>query len=169
MNISNGTPPRILSRLTCWTAPRPPSLGLGGWLQAAPAFLLALLLAGCGTLPQQVERPESAALKPSPDSPLVRIAQDSIPSPGLSGFRLMPVGVYALDTRIQLARRAKHSLDLQYYLIQNDATGRLLLRNVRDAALRGVRVRLLVDDLYTTGGDELFIGLAAFPNVEVRL
>jgi putative cardiolipin synthase len=40
---------------------------------------------------------------------------------------------------------------------------------VRDAALRGVRVRLLVDDLYTTGGDELFIGLAAFPNVEVRL
>ena len=81
----------------------------------------------------------------------------------------MPVGVYALDTRIQLARRAKHSLDLQYYLIQNDATGRLLLRNVRDAALRGVRVRLLVDDLYTSGGDPLFIGISAFPNVEVRL
>ena len=40
---------------------------------------------------------------------------------------------------------------------------------MRDAALRGVRVRLLVDDLYTIGGDELFIGLAAFPNVEVRL
>jgi len=126
-------------------------------------------LAGCGTLPQQVERPASAALKPSPDSPLVRIAQASIPSPELSGFRLMPIGVYALDTRIQLARRAKHSLDLQYYLIQNDATGRLLLRNVRDAALRGVRVRLLVDDLYTSGGDPLFIGLSAFPNVEVRL
>ena len=32
-----------------------------------------------------------------------------------------------------------------------------------------MRVRLLVDDLYTIGGDELFIGLAAFPNVEVRL
>jgi putative cardiolipin synthase len=130
---------------------------------------VALLLAGCGTLPPQVERPESAALKPSLDSPLVRIAQASIPSPELSGFRLMPVGVYALDTRIQLARRAKHSLDLQYYLIQNDATGRLLLRNVRDAALRGVRVRLLVDDLYTSGGDPLFIGISAFPNVEVRL
>ncbi|OLC65875.1 MAG: phospholipase [Betaproteobacteria bacterium 13_1_40CM_4_64_4] len=131
--------------------------------------MAALLLAGCGTLPQQVERPETAALKPAPDSPLVRIAQASIPSPELSGFRLMPVGVYALDTRIQLARRAKHSLDLQYYLIQNDATGRLLLRNVRDAALSGVRVRLLVDDLYTSGGDPLFIGLSAFPNVEVRL
>jgi len=140
-----------------------------GRLRPAPAFLAALLLAGCGTLPPQVERPQSAALKPSLDSPLVRIAQASIPSPELSGFRLMPVGVYALDTRIQLARRAKHSLDLQYYLIQNDATGRLLLRNVRDAALRGVRVRLLVDDLYTSGGDPLFIGISAFPNVEVRL
>ena len=63
----------------------------------------------------------------------------------------------------------QHSLDVQYYLIQNDRTGRLLLRNLRDAARRGVRVRLLVDDLYTTGGDALFVGLAAFPNVEVRL
>ena len=81
----------------------------------------------------------------------------------------MPLGAYSLDARIQLARRAKHSLDVQYYLIQNDATGRLLLRNLRDAALRGVRVRLLVDDLYTSGGDPLFIGLTAFPNVEVRL
>ncbi len=172
MKISNGIPPRILSRLTCPAAPGPraPSLWLElGRLRPAPAFLAALLLAGCGTLPPQVERPQAAALKPSLDSPLVRIAQASIPSPELSGFRLMPVGVYALDTRIQLARRAKHSLDLQYYLIQNDATGRLLLRNVRDAALRGVRVRLLVDDLYTSGGDPLFIGISAFPNVEVRL
>ena len=81
----------------------------------------------------------------------------------------MPMGFYSLDARIELAQRATKSLDLQYYLIQNDMTGRLLLRNVRDAALRGVRVRLLVDDLYTAGGDPLFIGLAAFPNVEVRL
>src|SRR5205823_2373535 len=56
-----------------------------------------------------------------------------------------------------------------YYLIQNDMTGRLLMRNLRDAALRGVRVRLLVDDLYTTGGDEMFRTFAAFENVEVRL
>ena len=135
----------------------------------ALALLAALGLAGCGTLPREVERPPSSALKPSPDSALVQIAQASIPAPDLSGFRLMPHGFYSLDARIELARRARHSLDLQYYHIHNDKTGHLLLRNVRDAALRGVRVRLLVDDLYTTGGDELFIGLAAFPNVEVRL
>ena len=144
----------------------PRSLGQRG---VAVAFLAALLLAGCGSLPQRVEQPASAALKPSPDSPLVRIAQASIPAPEQSGFRLMPLGVYSLDARIQLAHRARFSLDVQYYLIQNDKTGRLLLRNLRDAALRGVRLRLLVDDLYTSGGDALFIGLAAFPNVEVRL
>jgi len=81
----------------------------------------------------------------------------------------MPDGFYSLDARIQLARRARYSLDVQYYLIQDDRTGRLVMRNLRDAALRGVRVRLLVDDLYTAGADPMFRGLAAFPNVEVRL
>ncbi len=81
----------------------------------------------------------------------------------------MPFGLFSLDARIQLAQRAHNTLDVQYYQIHNDKTGRLLLRTLRDASLRGVRVRLLVDDLYTTGGDELFRGLAAFDNVEVRL
>jgi putative cardiolipin synthase len=133
------------------------------------AFFAALALAGCGSLPQRPETPHSTALPPSTDSALVRITQVSLPAPDQTGFRLMPLGAYSLDARIQLAKRAKHSLDVQYYLIANDMTGRLLLRNLRDAALRGVRVRVLVDDLYTSGGDELFIGLTAFPNVEVRL
>jgi cardiolipin synthase C len=127
------------------------------------------LLSACGTLATRVDQPFSPALQPSADSPLVRIVQDSSPAPALTGFRLMPLGFYSLDARIQLARRARYSLDVQYYLIQNDRTGRLLMRNLRDAALRGVRVRLLVDDLYTAGGDPMFRGLAAFPNVEVRL
>jgi cardiolipin synthase C len=120
-------------------------------------------------LPQRADAPYEAALKASPDSPLAKIATSSIPSPELTGFRLMPIGVYALDTRVTLAQRARYSLDVQYYQFNNDDTGRLFIRNLRDAARRGVRVRLLVDDLYTTGGDPLFIGLAAFPNVEVRL
>ena len=128
-----------------------------------------MLTAGCGTLPTNVERPPSVALSASAQSPLAQIAQVSLPEPQLTGFRLMPLGAYSLDARVALAQRATQSLDVQYYLIQNDKTGRLLLRNVRDAARRGVRVRLIVDDLYTTGGDRLFIGLSAFPNVEVRL
>ena len=127
----------------------------------------AFLLAGCGGLPQRVDAPLSTAAKPSPESPLVRMVQASTPSPELSGLRLMPLAAYSLDARIELTRRAQYSLDIQYYLIQNDRTGRLLLRNVRDAAKRGVRVRLLIDDLYTF--DPMFVGLSAFPNVEVRL
>ena len=132
--------------------------------------LLAMaLLTACGTLPATVDRPVSTVFTPSSDSPLVRIAQASTPDPALTGFRLMPVGFYSLDARIQLANRARDSLDVQYYLIANDRTGRLVVRTLRDAALRGVRVRLLVDDLYTVGADAMFHGLATFPNVEVRL
>ncbi len=136
---------------------------------AIGALLASLLMAGCGTLPTQVARPASTTLPPASDSPLVQLAERSLPSAEATGFRLMPLGAYSLDARIQLAQRAKYSLDVQYYLIQDDKTGRLLLRNLRDAAQRGVRVRLLVDDLYTSGADPLFVGLAAFPNVEVRL
>jgi cardiolipin synthase C len=137
--------------------------------RAAAALSMSVLLAACGALPTQVDRPFSTATQPSADSPLVRIAKDSSPAPTLTGFRLMPLGFYSLDARIQLARRARYSLDVQYYQIADDRTGRLLMRNLRDASLRGVRVRLLVDDLYTVGGDLMFHDLAAFPNVEVRL
>ena len=133
------------------------------------AVLVSVLISACGTLPTKVDRPYSPAQQAPADSPLVRVAQDSSPSPTMTGFRLMPDGFYSLDTRIDLARRARDSLDVQYYLIQDDRTGRLLMRTLRDAALRGVRVRLLVDDLYTAGADPMFRGLAAFPNVEVRL
>ena len=120
-------------------------------------------------LPPRAALAPEAALAPQADSALVRIARESSPGPELTGFRLMPIGSYALDARVQLARRARHSLDAQYYQLNNDDTGRLLLRNMRDAAERGVRVRLLVDDLYTIGTDELLRSFAAFPNVEVRL
>ncbi len=131
--------------------------------------LLAVVLAACGALPERPDEPASRALPPLLDSPLARIAHESAPEPLLTGFRLMPLASYSLDARIELVRRARHSLDIQYYLIQNDRSGRLFMRKVRDAALRGVRVRLLVDDLNTVGGDSMFHGLAAFPNVEVRL
>ncbi len=138
-------------------------------LRRAALAAAAVMLTGCGMVPTRSDTAQESALPPAPASPLVKIAQASLPAPGLTGFRLMPLGSYSLDARVELAKRATRSLDLQYYQINNDRTGRLLLRQLRDAALRGVRVRLIVDDLYTSGGDALFVGLAAFPNVEVRL
>ena len=134
----------------------------------ALAALLAAL-GGCGSLPVNVGRLDTIALPIDAASPLVKIARASTPSDEQSGVRLLPLGAFSLDTRIQLAQRATRSLDVQYYQLENDRTGRLLMTTLRDAALRGVRVRLLVDDLYTTHTDELLHGLSAFPNFEVHV
>lgn len=135
-------------------------------------WLLAVLLAaltGCASLPSDVVRPPSLAIPAGTDTTLGRIAANSQPAPELSGFRLLPVAAFALDTRLQLIRRAERSVDVQYYHIADDEVGHLLLRALRDASQRGVRVRLLVDDLYTEHIDPLLLGLAAYPNIEVRL
>jgi putative cardiolipin synthase len=129
---------------------------------------VALLAAGCGTLPQDVPRTPSKPATSAADTELGRIANASTADTELSGFRLLPSGEYSLQARIELVRRAQRTLDVQYYMITNDATGRYLLRTLRDASERGVRVRLLVDDLHTAG-DPLLLGLDAYPNVEVRL
>lgn len=135
-------------------------------------FLVCMLLAclaGCATALPQVERVPTKSLKADPSSVLGAAAHDAMLAPGLSGFRPMPQGAIALDARLALIENAQVSVDLQTYLLGNDATGRLILRSLRDAALRGVRVRLLLDDFYTSGMDRLLLGLQAYPNVEIRL
>ena len=142
---------------------------IAGGLRIAGLLLVAALLGACGTLPPAGDKPASVAQAAKDDGALADIAKASTPPGELSGFRLLPLGPYALDARLQLIQRARYSLDLQYYVIEDDATGRLLLRGLRDAAARGVRVRLLVDDLFTSHTDALLRLLADHPNVEVRL
>lgn len=136
------------------------------WVAVASAWL-----AGCAGLPPPQPSAPSAAITDVADTALGQLARLRAPQEpaSLSGFRLLPEAAFAFDARISLARHAEKSLDVQYYLIQNDDVGLLLLRELREAAARGVRVRLLVDDLYTAGEDEVFSALSAFPNVEVRL
>jgi cardiolipin synthase C len=144
-----------------------------GWCAAGRRLLIACFalagLAGCAQLPDKVERPASKSAAPAFDTPLGRIAKASTQDPEQSGFRLMPTGQFALQARLELAQRAERTLDVQYYQIHNDQTGRYLLRTLRDASLRGVRVRLILDDLYTAGEDALLLALDAYPNVEIRL
>ena len=125
---------------------------------------------GCavGALPD-VERVPAPRLIAPADAPLVTIARDIALEPGFSGVWPIPEASFALDARLAMIRSATTSLDLQSYLIADDSTGRLILRELRDAARRGVRVRVLVDDLYTTDLDRLLLGLAATPNAQVRL
>lgn len=84
-------------------------------------------------------------------------------------FCLLETGRTALTARLALAERAERSLDLQYYIYRNDISGRLLTAALLHAADRGVRVRLLLDDMYVAADEAAIIGLDAHPNVEVRL
>lgn len=131
-----------------------------------------MVLAGCSTLPDEGPRTYTTALAApgAAAAPLDHLAQASMDGaePGHSGFRML-LGPAGLEVRLALMRRAQRSLDLQYYHLHDDVTGRLVLRELRDAAQRGVRVRLLLDDLYTDGLEPLLHGLGAHPNVEVRL
>ncbi len=130
--------------------------------------VLAWLSAGCMSLPDVSQRPWDPALLPQPSSPLVQLAA-AVPAGELSGFRLVGQGAEALQLRLMLIERATHAIDLQVYQFKGDTTGRALMRALGEAAARGVRVRLLLDDLYTAGDDALWLGLAAQPGIEVRL
>ena len=72
-------------------------------------------------------------------------------------------------SRIALTDHAKHSIDLQYYIFQNDATGRLLAQRLLAAADRGVRVRMLLDDVNLKDEGQMLDALDAHENIEVRL
>jgi putative cardiolipin synthase len=130
-----------------------------------------VLLGGCASLPPPEPATPEFGVSDVSGTLLARASAATLPAnePQLSGFRLLPEGPTAFNARIDLAQRAQASIDAQYYLIADDPIGLRFLRALRDAATRGVRVRLLVDDLYAAGQDELLAGLAAFPNVQVRL
>jgi putative cardiolipin synthase len=133
------------------------------------ALVLCALVTACASLPPPVPVPPTRAVADYAATPLGTITRKVLPPDGRSGFRLLPYGPTSFATRIELARLATRSIDVQYYLLAGDNTGRALMGALRDAAGRGVRVRLLVDDLYTTGEDDLLLALASYPNVEVRL
>jgi putative cardiolipin synthase len=135
------------------------------WLGA----VLALLVSACVGLPRHVEKARSEALRDPDTTSLGRLVAGEESNKNLSGIRLLSSGEEALADLIALADHAERTLDIQYYIIQQDESARLLLHHVRLAAERGVRVRLLVDDLNTAGEDRRFMHLGEHANLEVRV
>ncbi len=128
-----------------------------------------LLLEGCVGLPRHVAKPRSEALPNPETTSLGRMMAREEPNKSLSGIRLLTSGEEALDDLIALADHAERTLDIQYYIIHEDESARTLLRHVRLAADRGVRVRVLVDDLNTAGEDRRFMHLSEHAHIEVRV
>jgi len=86
-----------------------------------------------------------------------------------SAFYPLEKPMDALAARIFLIDHASTSLDVQYYIYEDDRTGYFFSYHLLKAAQRGVKVRILLDDLITSGKDREFAMLAAHPNVELRL
>ena len=134
--------------------------------------LAVLLLAGCASLPPGADypRPASNALAHPEQTSLGRsLAAASAAHAGLSGFRLLPVGIDSFLLRMEMAQKAQRTLDVQYFVIENDDTGRLIQEALLQAADRGVRVRVLLDDEGSRGRTAKLTPLAAHPNVELRV
>ncbi|MDO5371472.1 phosphatidylserine/phosphatidylglycerophosphate/cardiolipin synthase family protein [Paracoccus sp. (in: a-proteobacteria)] len=133
------------------------------------AVLLALLIGlHLAFRPPPLEgRAASAAVQASAETPSGRLA---LAGPeGLSGVLPLIEGPEAFAARVALIRGAAQALDVQYYIWQRDATGLILLDELRRAAERGVRVRLLLDDNGIAGLDADLAALDALAGVEVRL
>jgi putative cardiolipin synthase len=133
-------------------------------------LMFAAALTSCSTLRTDFVKQPSVATVSSFDTPATRyIHRETELHQGKSGFRLMTNNTNALMSRIVLADHAAHSIDLQTYIFRNDTTGRLVAGHLLAAADRGVRVRLLLDDIVISGEDRFLDALDAHPNIQVRL
>ncbi|WP_353475394.1 phospholipase D family protein [Salipiger sp. H15] len=137
-------------------------------------FLCALLaiaaMAGCASAPPQGPWTVTAAMNAGESAPLTRGTREWEQRPdGRSGVYIIGNGIDALGLRLALADVAVTSIDAQYYLLHNDVSGQLFADALLRAADRGVRVRLLLDDMDTRGYDEATHALETHPNIEVRL
>jgi putative cardiolipin synthase len=147
-----------VKRIIAWGAFAVVAMLLSGWLLADHLT------------PQAVGAPGHALPLQAAQTALDREVEALVAKhDGKTGAILVPDGLDAFAARALSAREAGRSLDLQYYIWHDDLTGRLLGREAYLAAQRGVRVRILVDDMNAAGKDAGLLALDAHPNIEIRL
>jgi putative cardiolipin synthase len=139
-------------------------------LTSATLLLTSLVLMGCASVPKDYPRTVSTAYPDYLETSLGQLLeQAAVQHPGESGFALVRHGRQAFTDRIALIDMAEKSVDVQTFIWQADATGRILADRMIRAADRGARVRLLVDDIVLEGRDAGIAAMAAHPNIEIRI
>jgi putative cardiolipin synthase len=134
------------------------------------AAVLAIGLGACASLPDNTNNPESHAYSDTGETYLgLAIDRLSEGRSGESGFYMLEDGLDAFVARAVLASKAERSIDTQYYMIHNDLVGNLFIDQLYQAADRGVRVRLLIDDMDQGGQDFGAAVLDTHPDIEVRI
>ena len=138
---------------------------------AGLALFLYLAVYSYGRFARHEQGEPSVSLDVSEDGTALDLAVAPLQErhPGETGLQLLSGNLHAFAIRAAASRNAGRSLDLQYYYWNDDLTGRLLANEVLKAADRGVRVRLLLDDINAYGRDANFCAFDAHPNIEVRL
>jgi len=128
------------------------------------ACISVLMLPACASRLEPLSLPPEYASEPSQSGlwlELNAIRDDN-------WHYLLNQGVPALDWRLRAIDSATRSIDLQSLFWHFDTTGRLILKHVLAAADRGVRVRVLVDDMFMVSVDQILLGLHTHPNIEFR-
>ncbi|WP_313550417.1 phospholipase D family protein [Pseudomonas sp.] len=129
-------------------------------------LLSFVLLTGCA----QVQTPTPSSMLAPAGTHLNSVLQrQAVKHPGQSGFRLLESSTDAFTARAELIRMAQRSLDIQYYIVHDGVTTRMLVNELLAAADRGVRIRFLLDDTSSDGNDYALAALAAHPNIDVRV
>ena len=136
------------------------------------SLLMSLWLTGCAALPSDVQRPVTTALENNLDTRLGKVVAARAAAASTrndSGFALVGNAELAFTSRMTLIKAAEKTLDLQYYAVHADDTTDRLFDALREAAARGVRIRILLDDFNTAGKDAQVLRLAFEKNIDMRL
>lgn len=132
--------------------------------------ILIFVLNRVAGLPDNDDREFTQLLPADVDSRLGKAVRPLVmANAAQAGLYELPRGLDAFAARVVLIRQADHSIDTQYYMWHQDVVGRFLVHELIDAANRGVRVRLLVDDMYGSDGEDTWLAMDAHPNIDVRL
>ena len=135
-----------------------------------PILLAGLVLAGCASVPLDTPKTATYALVDTQETTLAKEAAEWLSEqPESNGFYPLSKGLDAFGARLVLIGAAERSIDAQYFLMKPDSAGLVFSQKLLAAADRGVRVRLLLDDIFTTVRDEALATLDAHPNIELRI
>ena len=153
---------RLIGQITRWSkSPWPVSRSL--------CLPLALAISGCAAVPFDAPKETSVAEAPARDSTAGQAAAPWLDGSGRSGFVPLGAGEAALGARLRMIEGAEHTIDAQYFLMKPDLSAALISNALIEAADRGVRVRFLLDDVFTTASDEDLAILNGHPNLDVRV
>lgn len=139
--------------------------------RAALLFGVLLWLSGCSTLPERTAQPLQVHTDVvTTDTTLAKIIDPlHQQNEGLTGYHLLSDPLEALAARLKLIEKSEKTLDLQYYIWENDKIGALALHELIRAANRGVKIRLLIDDHNSKKMEGIYLALDQHQNIDVRL